>query len=38
MGKFDRKDLLGDQNVNKMIVLKLDWMYPAKDKDSNRLL
>jgi len=32
------KDLLEDQNVNKMIILKLGWMHPAKDRDSNRLL
>jgi len=32
------RDLLEDQCVNKMIILKLGWMHPAKDRDSNRLL
>jgi hypothetical protein len=31
-------ELLEDQNVNKIITLKLGWMHPAKNRDSNRFL
>jgi hypothetical protein len=32
------KDLLEVHSVNKMIILKLDWIHPPKDRDCNTLL
>jgi len=32
------KDLLEEQRVNKMIILKLVWMHQSMDRYSNRLL
>jgi hypothetical protein len=38
MRKFDRKQPFERPSVNKMIILKMGWMHPTKNRDSKRLL